>query len=275
MTYAQKKLHLGNSVDYIDIYTPSLLQRIDRKETRSALGITQEKKLPFHGVDVWNAYELSWLNIKGKPEVAVAEIHIPCSSNFILESKSLKLYFGSFGQTNFNSRQEVIQTIESDVGVCVQSPVMVKLLEIPPSFAITAEFRGTLLDHLDVEVKEYVVNKELLVRESGAIQNDAVYTHLFKSNCPVTGQPDWASIFVTYRGNPLCKEGLLKYLISYRKHQGFHEACVEQIYCDIMECLKPEQLSIYARYTRRGGIDINPFRSNFEASPTNMRIFRQ
>lgn len=262
---------LGKQVAYKDVYTPSLLCPLPRAWSRENLGIVE---LPFHGVDIWNCYEVSWLNSKGKPDVAVLELQVPCSSDYMIESKSLKLYLNSLNGTHFNSRQEVMQTIESDLGVATRSTVFVNLTSIPKTISFQ-DTGGALLDELDVETKAYEVDPGLLERVSGGRISESLYTHLFKTNCPVTGQPDWATLFINYYGQPFNKAALLRYLISYRKHQGYHEASVEQIYLDIMEHLAPEQLTVYARYMRRGGIDINPFRSNFENVPNNFRTYRQ
>lgn len=262
---------LGKSVTYKEIYTPSLLCPLARSKAREALGIST---LPFHGVDIWNCYEVSWLNVRGKPDVAVLELQVPCSSEFMIESKSLKLYLNSFNGTRFNSRAEVMQTIESDLGVATRSAVLVKLTAVPKS-ASFQETRGVLLDELDIDIKEYKVNPDLLAHAPGGRTTESLFTHLFKTNCPVTGQPDWATLYINYYGDPIDKSALLRYLISYRQHQGYHESSVEQIYMDITSRLSPEQLTVYARYTRRGGIDINPFRSNFEQAPANLRNYRQ
>jgi 7-cyano-7-deazaguanine reductase len=262
---------LGKTVTYTEIYTPSLLCPIPRVESRAALGISE---LPFHGVDIWNCYEVSWLNKRGKPDVAVLEIHVPCASDFMIESKSLKLYLNSFNGTRFDSRAEVQQTIESDLGVATRSVVLVNLSAVSKS-ASFQEGRGTLLDDLDIEVNTYQVDPTLLAHASGQRLSESLHTNLFKTNCPVTGQPDWATLTVNYQGDPIDKASLLRYLVSYRQHQGYHESSVEQIYRDIMKHLGPDELTVYARYTRRGGIDINPFRSNFEQAPGNLRTFRQ
>lgn len=262
---------LGKSVIYKEIYTPSLLCPLTRAQSREAIGI---KTLPFHGVDIWNCYEVSWLNAKGKPDVAVLEIQVPCGSEFMIESKSLKLYLNSFNGTRFNSRAEVTQTIESDLGVATRSAVLVKLTAVP-KVASFQEARSILLDELDIEVDTFDVKPELLSRADGARTSESLYTNLFKTNCPVTGQPDWATLYINYQGDPIDHSALLRYLISFRNHQGYHEASVEQIFMDIKQHLSPDQLTVYARYTRRGGIDINPFRSDFEPSPANIRTYRQ
>ena len=270
------KIPLGQKSEYISIYTPSLLCGIARKQSRDALGLTAES-LPFHGVDIWNAYELSWLDQRGKPVVAVAEIQIPCTSQFIVESKSLKLYLNSFNQTRFNAKEEVIRTLESDLSVLVRSPVLVKVRgESQFKENVSGELPGDCLDTLEIEVETYEVDDKLLRLEKGNFSTtESLYSHLLKSNCPVTNQPDWASVVVQYVGPRIDRKSLLKYIVSYRNHQEFHEQCVERMFMDLMHRCKPEKLTVYARYVRRGGIDINPFRSNYEEPLVNMRLFRQ
>ena len=265
------------AVSYIDVYTPSLLMGLDRAQDRKKLGVDAAEPLPFKGFDIWNAYELSWLNEKGKPEVAVAQIQIPASSPAMPESKSLKLYLNSFNQTPFNRQVDVVRTLESDLGICVRAPVSVTLCSVRKIQQLGAAMHpGTLLDDLDVDVQDYEVNPENLKLDSeGKKVQESLYSHLLKSNCPLTGQPDWASIVIQYRGEKIDRTGLLKYLISFRTHQGFHENCVERIYMDILSRCQPENLSIYAHFLRRGGIDINPFRSNHEDSALYVRSPRQ
>lgn len=265
---------LGKTSDYPSVYTPSLLYAIRRADGRESLGLTPGK-LPFRGVDQWNAYEVSWLNSKGKPVVAVVEILIPADSPCIVESKSLKLYLGSFNQTKFHEKQDVRATIESDLRVTVQAPVSVSLLtELNAQGFAFATWKGECLDHLDVEAYDYEVDPGLL-SAGGAEVGEALFTHLFRSNCPVTGQPDWASVMIRYEGQRIQRESLLRYLISFRNHNDFHEHCVERIFTDILQRCEPRKLTVYARYTRRGGIDINPFRSNFESAYPNLRLLRQ
>lgn len=266
---------LGKERTYEEVYNPSLLFGIPRMQGREGLGLN-DSDLPFRGMDIWNAYEMSWLNTQGKPIVCVCEIQVPCSSPNIIESKSLKLYFGSFNQTPFNTRDEVIRTLESDLSLVTKAPVMVKVI---PVSHYTVEgavgFPGKCIDDLDISISQYQVNSDLLRGESAPDLIESLYSHLLRSNCPVTGQPDWATLLVRYRGRPISHESLLRYIVSYRKHSGFHEQCVEHIFMDIWNQCKPAQLTVYARYTRRGGIDINPFRSNFEAAPPNIRLRRQ
>ncbi|PCJ22193.1 MAG: NADPH-dependent 7-cyano-7-deazaguanine reductase QueF [Gammaproteobacteria bacterium] len=271
-----RKLPLVQQTDYIDTYTPSLLCDIPRKEGREKLSIDSEN-LPFHGVDIWNAYEISWLDSRGKPVVAVAEIQIPCSSPLIVESKSLKLYLNSYNQTRFNSKQEVLRTLESDLSILVRAPVLVKVRsESQFGHEAAGELPGTCIDNIDIDVDCYEVQPTFLTLDENPVKSaESLYSHLLKSNCPVTNQPDWASVVVQYAGPKIDRAGLLKYIISYRSHSEFHEQCIERMFMDIMAHCKPEHLTVYARYVRRGGIDINPFRSNYEEPMANIRLFRQ
>lgn len=271
-----RNLPLGQQTDYISTYTPSLLCDIPRQIGRKELAIDSEK-LPFHGVDIWNAYEISWLDSKGKPVVAVAEFQIPCSSPLIVESKSLKLYLNSYNQTRFNSKHEVLRTLESDLSVLVRAPVLVKVRsESQFSHDVVGELPGVCIDNLDVDIDCYRVNPTLLSLDEIPVKSvESLYSHLLKSNCPVTNQPDWASVVVQYTGPKMDRASLLKYIISYRDHSEFHEQCVERMFMDILKHCKPENLTVYARYVRRGGIDINPFRSNYEEPLPNIRLFRQ
>ncbi len=265
---------LGKQSDYPSVYTPSLLYSISREPSRRAIGL-HDQALPFQGVDQWNAYEVSWLNGKGKPMVGVVEILVPADSPCIVESKSLKLYLNSFNQTRFHEKQEVQSTIESDLRVTVRAPVSVTLLtEMGAKGYSFATLKGECLDHLDIEIDQFELNPELL--QSDQVETaETLHSHLLRSNCPVTGQPDWASVQIRYEGPRINREALLRYIVSYRNHNDFHEQCVERMFTDIMEYCAPRKLTVYARYTRRGGIDINPFRSNFENPYPNLRILRQ
>lgn len=265
---------LEQKTDYVTTYTPSLLNSIERQKQRSALGIVDT--LPFRGMDFWNAYEFSYLNSKGKPEVAVLQVQIPCTSANIPESKSLKLYLGSFSQTRFGSRAEVASTLESDLNLAVHGSVNVMLsTQENILHASLGVLSGQNLDLLDIDVSEYFWNPDFLEVESDLIVRESVYSNLLSSRCPVTGQPDHASITIQYSGRNINKEGLLRYLVSYREHAEYVEQIVERIYMDIMNRCEPDRLSVYANYTRRGGIDINPFRSHDEEFPPNIRTWRQ
>jgi len=270
---------LGRQTDYVSVYAPYLLFPIPRAESRAVLGIGDT--LPFYGVDIWTGYELSWLDTSGKPVVAVAEFFIPCESEFIVESKSFKLYLNSLNQTRFDSVVEVEALIEKDLTRITGTDVQVNVILLTASvraaqhLAKITEIDGELLDDLIVTVDTYHPAPELLTTEM-RIVDECLVSHLLKTNCPVTGQPDWASIVIRYKGNKIQRENLLRYIISFREHQDFHEHCVERIFSDIARVCKPEELVVYARYTRRGGLDINPFRSsNPNTKPELLRLIRQ
>lgn len=266
---------LGKQSDYPCVYTPSLLQSIPRELTREGLSLYGDK-LPFSGVDIWNAYELSWLNSRGKPEVAVAEIRFPATSPGLIESKSLKLYLNSFSETRFGSAYEVRQTMESDLSVNVKAPVEVKITALAQVKSLpVGTLPGESLDELDIDIDVYLPDPALMTVQLGQPITETVHTSLFRSVCPVTGQPDWASILVSYTGQAINHEGLLKYLVSYRRHEGFHEQCVERIFIDIYQAAAPDKLTVYGRFTRRGGVDINPMRSNNGGANENIRLVRQ
>ena len=273
---APDDLSLGKQVDYEFEYNPGLLQGVPRSLSRDTLDLANSS-LPFDGIDTWTGYELSWLNLKGKPNVAILECHVPITSENLIESKSFKLYLNSFNQTKFASAEDVRQVLQADLSACAGEPVEVKLI-LPEQFTSLQfkEFEGTLLDNLDVEIEQYFPNTQFLaVAKSGAEVKETLISHLLKSNCLITSQPDWASIQIRYEGKAIEHEGLLKYLISFRQHNEFHEQCVERIYNDIMQHCQPDKLTVCARYTRRGGLDINPFRSNYEAPYANHRQARQ
>ena len=273
---APDDLSLGKQVDYEFEYNPDLLQGVPRSLSRDTLNLAGSG-LPFDGIDTWTGYELSWLNLKGKPNVAILECHVPITSKNLIESKSFKLYLNSFNQTKFASAEDVQQVLQADLSACAGEPVEVKLI-LPEQFSSLQfqEFNGTLLDSLDVEIDQYSPNTQYLtVAKSEAGVQETLVSHLLKSNCLITSQPDWASIQVRYEGKAIEHEGLLKYLISFRQHNEFHEQCVERIYNDIMKHCQPDKLTVCARYTRRGGLDINPFRSNYEAPYANHRQARQ
>jgi 7-cyano-7-deazaguanine reductase len=270
------EIPLGKQSEQVSVYTPSLLVAISRQEARTELGLTGDD-LPFSGVDIWNSYELSWLDMGGKPEIALAQIDIPCSSASLVESKSLKLYLNSFSQTKFRTRQEVSQTIESDLAITTGSPVLVDLypIEHANQFSVSG-FAGDCLDQLSVEIDTYQPEPAFLAIENEhQTVNESLYSHLLRSVCPVTGQPDWASVQILYAGHPIEREGLLKYIISFREHQGFHEQCIEKMFVEINSYCKPEKLTVYGRFLRRGGIDINPYRTNTVEPPNNIRMVRQ
>lgn len=257
---------LGKTVDYPSAYTPQLLFAIARDAGRAELNYDSQglNVLPFTGEDLWTAYEVSGCDKKGKPWVAVGELSVPCESPFIVESKSLKLYLNSLNQHRFASLQAARQTIADDVSRVAGANVAVQLYTIDDYArkGLTV-FGGQCLDELDVDCTVYQPDARLLAFSGGADErvDETLYSHLMKSNCPVTGQPDWATITVRYSGRPMCHGSLLRYLVSYREHQGFHEHCVESVFLDILKHCQPSQLIVSARYTRRGGLDINPTRS--------------
>ncbi len=269
-----KKSSLGKKTGYKSHYDSSLLYPIPRQDKREEIGL-EEQELPFHGVDLWNAYEISWLNPKGKPEVRLAQFLFPYQSSHIIESKSFKLYLNSFNQTSFTNEKEVIRTMSEDLSAKCQSEVKVSFFSINEAQPYQLKsFEGACIDHLDIEVKNYSVEPSLL-KTLNVEASEALHTHLLKSNCLVTNQPDWASVFIKYEGRKICPESLLKYIVSFREHNEFHEQCVERIFHDILTHCSPTKLTVYARYTRRGGLDINPFRSNFEDFYGNIQLPRQ
>ena len=268
-----KESPLGQATVYIENYAPELLYPVSRNFAREKISLPQI--LPFSGNDIWNAFEISWLNSKGKPQIALGEFVFPCSSPYIIESKSFKLYLNSFNQSLFESLDAVQAIMEKDLKEITHSQVKVKLLDPSQSHHVkNNEFQGICLDHLDLEITSYTVDPTLL-KISSEIVEESLYSHLLKSNCLATGQPDWGSVFISYHGPQIDHASLLKYIISYRRHAGFAEHCVEQIFWDILTHCSPSKLTVYCRYTRRGGLDINPFRSNYEIINFNDRQFRQ
>lgn len=266
---------LGQKTAYVDTYSPELLYPIPRREGRKLLGI--EIPSTMRGIDHWTAYEISYLNMKGKPEIIMGHFEFHCDSPSIVESKSLKLYLNSFSQTPFASLQDVEATISKDLSRAIDYPVQVTLFHPSDPRATAWEtFQGICLDTLDITVDTYHIEPGFLRTHPSRRVKETVYSHLLKSNCPETGQPDWGSVLIRYSGDAIDHEGLLKYLISFRSESAiFAEYCVEQIFCHILARCTPEHLSVYARYMRRGGLDINPFRSNLEGNPENRRLVRQ
>jgi 7-cyano-7-deazaguanine reductase len=267
---------LGKTSAYETQYAPQLLFPIPRQVKRDELQLSGT--LSFFGVDIWNAYELSWLNLRGKPQVAIATVTAPADSPNIIESKSFKLYLNSFNQTKLAGPDALLALLREDLSKGFGAPVQVTLT-LPDAFQTLkmGELDGLLLDRLDIEVDRYTPAPALLSsqRDEAPVEETLV-SHLLKSNCLVTGQPDWASVQVHYVGPQIDQEGLLAYLIGFREHNEFHEQCVERIFVDILRQCAPQKLAVYARYTRRGGLDINPWRSNFTgARPPNLRTARQ
>jgi len=273
---------LGKPTAYADQYDAGLLFPIARAVQRGELGLGG--KLPFLGADLWTAFELSWLNARGKPEVALAHITVPCESTHIIESKSLKLYLGSFNHTRFADAAAVLARLRADLteaawrGDVVQSSVGVKLVAADQfDREPIHELDGLSLDRMDLDCDRYTPAPELLTSATDeAPVSEVLTSNLLRSNCPVTGQPDWGSVQISYFGPQIDQAGLLRYIVSFRNHNGFHEDCVERMFMDITQRCKPHKLSVFARYTRRGGLDINPFRTSWpQALPANVRTARQ
>jgi 7-cyano-7-deazaguanine reductase len=277
---------LGKASPYIDQYDASLLFPIERAPKRAEIGIAGAA--PFFGADTWTAFELSWLNLRGKPQVALAHFTVPCETPNIIESKSFKLYLNSFNNSRFADVEAVKARLRADLSEAVwrdatrggppPASIGVRIL-LPELFDREPiyELDGLSLDRLDVECDRYTPAPDLLtVQADEAPVTEVLVSNLLKSNCLVTGQPDWGSVQISYTGAPIEQEGLLRYLVSFRNHNEFHEQCVERIFMDIWTRCKPLKLTVYARYTRRGGLDINPFRTSHpQALPLNTRMARQ
>jgi 7-cyano-7-deazaguanine reductase len=271
---------LGKTSAYVDQYDASLLFPIARQTKRDELGI--KGTLPFMGADLWTAYELSWLNARGKPQVAIAHITVPCETPCIVESKSFKLYLNSFNNTVFDSLEAVRERIAQDMGAAAwgraDSKVGVKLISVAQFNAqAVQELDGLSLDRLDMDCTHYTPAPQLLTAAFDEQPvTETLTSQLLKSNCLVTSQPDWGSVQISYSGPQIEQGGLLQYIVSFRNHNEFHEQCVERLYTDIMARCKPSKLTVYARYTRRGGLDINPWRTSHpQLVPLNVRSARQ
>lgn len=266
---------LGKSSAYITQYTSGLLFPIPRKGKRDEIGVPE--MLPFHGFDTWNAYEVSWLNPKGKPIVAIVQFDISCTSRNIIESKSFKLYLNSFNNTKFTSVEEVKLTLETDLRLAIEGNIGIRIFRTDDILGTKIEkFEGEYLDDYDVSCDTYTIEPSYLSSNPKEIVTKTLRSDLLKSNCLVTGQPDWGSVKIQYKGPVIDQVGLLKYIISFRDHNEFHEQCVERIFMDIMKQCNPESLTVEARYTRRGGLDINPIRSTEDILPSeNIRMARQ
>ncbi|QTH04201.1 NADPH-dependent 7-cyano-7-deazaguanine reductase QueF [Vibrio fluvialis] len=269
-------LTLGKKTEYANQYDPSLLQPVPRSLNRNDLNLGNE--LPFLGCDIWTLYEMSWLNDKGLPQVAIGEVAIPATSANLIESKSFKLYLNSFNQTRFADWAEVQACLQKDLSACAGESVQV---EVKSLAAYTAQpivtMQGECIDDQDIEISSYDFDDTLLAEASSdEIVEETLHSHLLKSNCLITNQPDWGSVEIAYRGPKIDREALLRYIVSFREHNEFHEQCVERIFTDISRYCHPEHLTVLARYTRRGGLDINPFRSSHQAAPANnQRMARQ
>ena len=273
---------LGRASAYIDHYDAALLFPLPRAPKRAELGLAGDR--PFFGADLWTAYELSWLNLRGKPQVALAHFMVPCETPHLIESKSLKLYLNSFNSTRFADAAAVQARLRADLSEAVWrgtdplATVGVRLV-LPEAFEREPvhSLDGLSLDRLDIECTRYTPAPELLQAAFGeAPVSEVLTSDLLKSNCLVTGQPDWGSVRIAYSGPQLDQERLLQYLVSFRNHHEFHEQCVERIFMDLWKHCKPIKLEVYARYTRRGGLDINPWRTSHPmALPKNVRTARQ
>lgn len=270
-------LTLGQKTEYKHHYDASLLQAVPRRLNRDSLGITE--KQPFNvGADIWTAYELSWLNRNGLPQVAIADIWLDCTSESLIESKSFKLYLNSFNQTRFDDWESVQRTLENDLSRCASGQVSVKIRKLSELTAQPiSDFSGEVIDEQEITIHDYHFSNNYLQGISeGEEVEETLVSHLLKSNCLITNQPDWGSVQIRYVGKKLNREKLLRYLVSFREHNEFHEQCVERIFCDLIHFGEIKKLTVFARYTRRGGLDINPFRSNFEPVPSeNNRMARQ
>jgi 7-cyano-7-deazaguanine reductase len=263
---------LGQETQYKNTYDASLLYPIARDLNWKKKGV-ERQSLPFKGVDIWNAYELSWLTKRGKPEVRLAEFRVFADSVNIIESKSFKLYLNSFNLSRFESEDEVKEVLVRDLSAAAEGRVDVRIYH-PDQAPEFGQFTGFCIDNQDIEISQYTPAPELLQTGEDQVE-EVLFSHLLKSNCPVTGQPDWATLGISYAGKEIDRESLLRYIISYREHGDFHEQCVEQIFMDIWQQCQPESLNIYARYVRRGGLDINPFRSSEMEDIDNLRLSRQ
>ena len=271
-----KSLKLGQKTEYASQYDRTLLQPVPRTLNRDGLGITQNQPFTI-GADIWTAYEISWLNEKGLPQVAIADIYLDYQSQNLIESKSFKLYLNSFNQSKFTDFNAVQQTMQRDLSECAQGDVKVRLNPVAVYDSQKIDhLQGDCIDQQDIEITSYEFNADWLKDcVSDEIVEEKLVSHLLKSNCLITNQPDWGTLHIHYVGKKIDHEKLLRYVVSFRQHNEFHEQCVERIFCDLMHYAKPEKLTVYARYTRRGGLDINPFRSNFENLPENLRLARQ
>ncbi len=268
---------LGQQTAYPATYTPSVLHAMDRSIARARSGISNARAM--FGEDLWTGYELSWLDLQGKPQVAGLRLRVPCQSAAIVESKSLKLYLNGFSMTRFENRAAILRTLDQDLTLAFRSPVTLELLELRQLIGSAQQLPGICLDEVDVCTDKYQRDPDLLRLDQGGaadlVVHESLHSHLFRSLCPVTGQPDWASILIEYQGEPIARDALLRYLISYRSHQAFHETTIEQIYQDIAQACAPERLSVYGYFQRRGGLEINPVRASHEISLTLTRLPRQ
>ncbi|HCH51568.1 MAG TPA: NADPH-dependent 7-cyano-7-deazaguanine reductase QueF [Proteus sp.] len=269
-------LSLGKETQYHEQYNAELLQGVPRSLNRDALSLNAEN-VPFHGGDIWTLYELSWLNNKGLPQVAIGHVELDATSENLIESKSFKLYLNSFNQTRFDNWEAVEKILRQDLTSCAKGSVNLSLYPLSHfTSQPIIDFAGECIDNQDIEINNYQFDTQWLNQSTTDIfVEETLVSHLLKSNCLITNQPDWGSVMIQYKGKKIDREKLLRYLVSFRQHNEFHEQCVERIFNDIMQLCSPETLTVYARYTRRGGLDINPWRSNCEFVPENGRLARQ
>lgn len=268
------RLTLGTPTEYPQEYAPGVLFPVDRATARKELGLGDD--LPFQGKDFWNAWELTWLDSSGKPVIATATIVVDAHSPNIIESKSLKLYLNAFAMSRQDSPAALEATISADLSGIAGTAVDVAIITgSATGQTAIGDFPGDCVDMLSIGSSSSAVDAGLLGNENEEIVSEELHSHLLRSLCPVTGQPDFGSVLIRYRGPRIRRASILDYIVSFRQHQDFHEACVERMYMDIKECCGPEDLTVYARYTRRGGLDINPFRSDFESEARNLRLWRQ
>lgn len=267
------QLPLGRPTTYSDTCDPSLLHPIPRAESRAALALSPGSVL--QGEDIWNVWDLTWLTPRGQPRAATAVIRVPASSTCIIESKSMKLYLNSLSMTPFDDTAALSRRISTDLSQAAEDDVVVTVEQPESTVHAVTMIAGLNLDRLQIACNVYERDAELLSTVADTIVEETLYTHAFRSLCPVTGQPDLGSIAVCYRGRTIDRDALLRYLVSYRRHEDFHEACVERIFVDIVDSCAPERLSVYAHFQRRGGIDINPFRTNCDESAQHLRLWRQ
>lgn len=266
---------LGKDTAYADQYDAGLLFPIPRSKARAAEYHAGD--LPFFGTDLWTAFEISWLNEQGVPQAAIGEFSFPCTSEAIIESKSFKLYLNSFNQTQYPSMEAVQEVMQSDVSAASGAVVAVVLYKVGDFNRVrpVEESQGSCIDQRAVTIDTYQPDASFLQADNRQPVTETLYSHLLRTNCPVTDQPDWASLYISYKGAQIDADGLLKYIVSFRQHQDFHEQCVEKIFSDIMQRCEPAELSVYARYMRRGGLDINPYRSTLNTAPSAFRQVRQ
>ena len=264
---------LGKATPISEHYDPDLLFTIARDQGRSELGLSA-RALPFRGEDLWHAWEVSWLGSGGKPEMRVGRLRVPCDSPRLIESKSLKLYLNSLNQTEFANEEAVKRVLQNDLASAAGATVQVELLPVDSELLAITTLPGACVDSLRPTALREQPDAGLLQLGEQAV-DVTVYSHLLRSLCPVTAQPDWASLLISYSGREILPQSLLAYILSYRKHRGFHEQCVERIFCDLQSRCQPSRLSVQALYTRRGGVDINPFRSSERDSAEALRCTRQ